>query len=129
MTDSHVESIDRAALGAVRDASGETASLHIRAGDRRICIAEELSNQPISVSFGIGQSHPLMAGAAGKAIMSLTSDDQVERLIALEPNPGRPRIPRRTLLASVRLARERGEVVPGFVEVEVAVPRPLPAVW
>jgi DNA-binding IclR family transcriptional regulator len=128
MTDTRPTRVTTQTLAAIREATGETVSLHIRVGDHRICIAEEVSRQPIRITSGVGQSYPLTAGAAGKAILSLLPDDEVERLVNLPPAADCWPLPTRELLASVRQARElgyvtsEGETVRGSIAVAVPLP-------
>jgi IclR family acetate operon transcriptional repressor len=128
MTESQSTSVNTQVLASIRDATGETVSLHVRVADRRICVAEEVSRQPIRITSGVGQSYPLTAGAAGKAILSLLSDDEVDRLVGRPADPESRPLPRRELLAAVRSAREHGyvtsegETVRGAIAVAVPVP-------
>jgi DNA-binding IclR family transcriptional regulator len=128
VADSQDSGIDPQSLAAIRDATGETCSVHVRVGDRRVCVAEEVSRQPHRVTSGVGQSYPLNAGAAGKIILSLLRDDEVERLIALTSDADTRPLPGRQIIAAIREARERGyaisqgETVPGAIAVAVAVP-------
>jgi DNA-binding IclR family transcriptional regulator len=117
-----------AALVRIRDATGETVSFHRRLGDRRVCIAEEVSRQPIRIISGVGQSYPLTAGAAGKAILSVLPRTEVERLLDLKAvEPGARPLPRAKLLKSIVTARERGwamsegETVPGAAAIALPV--------
>jgi DNA-binding IclR family transcriptional regulator len=57
-------------LERLRDATGETASLHTRLGDERICVAELVSSEPIRMESGVGRTYPMYAGAAGKAMLA-----------------------------------------------------------
>jgi DNA-binding IclR family transcriptional regulator len=128
MADNHDGGIDPQALAEIRDATGETVSLHVRVGDRRVCVAEEVSRQAHRITSGVGQSYPLNAGAAGKILLSLLPGGEVERLIDLETDPDSRPLPRPQLLAAIREARERGyaisegETVAGAVAVSLPVP-------
>jgi DNA-binding IclR family transcriptional regulator len=128
MTESRPTTVSTEVLGSIRDSTGETVSLHVRVADRRICVAEEVSRQPIRITSGVGQSYPLHAGAAGKAILSMLTDDEIDRLIALPADPESRPLNRRELLAGVRRARQRGyatsegETVRGAIAVAVPVP-------
>ena len=117
-------------LSRIRDLSGETVSLHRRVGDRRICIAEEVTRRPVKVSHGLGNSYPLNGGAASKAIMSLLPDEEIERILALpREDPDLKPPPRAVFLREVAEVRERGyatsqgETVPGATGVAVPVRR------
>jgi DNA-binding IclR family transcriptional regulator len=128
VTDNRPATVDGQALAAIRDTTGETVSLQIRVGDRRICVAEQVCRQPIRITSGVGQSYPLTAGAAGKAILSLLADDEVDRLTAAPREPDSWPLPHRELLAAIRLTREigyvtsEGETVRGAVAVAVPLP-------
>ncbi len=128
VTDNQPTTVTSQTLAAIRDATGETVSLQIRVGDRRICIAEEVSRQPFRITSGVGQSYPLIAGAAGKAILSLLPDDEVERLINVPPPTDSWPLPTRELLSSVRRTRDigfatsEGETVRGAIALAVPLP-------
>jgi DNA-binding IclR family transcriptional regulator len=114
------------ALTRIRELTGETVSLHRRVGDRRICIAEEVSRQPVKVSAGIGNSFPLNGGAASKAIVSLLPDEEIERILDLpREDPDRNPPPKDVFLLEVAETRargyatSRGETVPGATGVAV----------
>jgi DNA-binding IclR family transcriptional regulator len=118
------------ALTRIRELTGETVSLHRRVGDRRICIAEEVSRQPVKVSAGIGNSFPLNGGAASKAIMSMLPDDEIRRILARpREDPDLKPPPREVFLREVAETRERGyatsrgETVPGATGVAVPIRR------
>jgi DNA-binding IclR family transcriptional regulator len=114
----------------IRDATCETINLHRRVGDRRVCIAEEVSRQPVRVTSGVGKSYPLNAGAASKAIMSLLPDEEIERILDLGDtgSDARP-LSRQGFLRAIAQTRERGyassrgETVPGAAAVAIPVRR------
>jgi hypothetical protein len=83
--------LDPATLIGIRNATGETVGLHIRVSDRRVCVIEHVSPEPTRVISGYGRSYSLGAGAAGKAILSLLLEDEVQRLVALGADPGTTR--------------------------------------
>jgi DNA-binding IclR family transcriptional regulator len=114
----------------MRDLTGETMSLHRRVGDRRVCIAEEVSRQPVKVSSGVGKSYPLNGGAASKAIMSMLPDEEVERILDLgREDPDLKPPDRETFLRAVAETRKRGyatsrgETVPGATGIAVPIRR------
>lgn len=95
-------------MAQIREFTGETVSLHRRVGDRRVCVAEDVSPQPVKVSSIVGRSYPLSAGAASKAIMSLLPDAEVERILDV-PDDGSGRRPARAAFwRAVRDVRARG---------------------
>jgi DNA-binding IclR family transcriptional regulator len=114
----------------IRDLTGETMSLHRRVGDRRVCIAEEVSRQPVKVSSGVGKSYPLNGGAASKAIMSMLPDQEIERILDLgSEDPDLKPPDRETFLRAVTETRKRGyatsrgETVPGATGIAVPIRR------
>ena len=118
------------ALTRIRDLTGETISLHRRVGNRRVCIAEEVSRQPVKVSSGVGNSYPLKGGAASKAIMSVLPDEEIERILDLGSESGDRKPPdRKTFLRALAQTRERGyatsrgETVPGAAAIAVPIRR------
>lgn len=127
MTEVHADHQHTALLAALRDEVGETVSLHIRVGDRRVCIAEQPARHGVRVTSGVGETYPLTAGAAGKAILAQLPDAEVRRLVNL-PASDAWGLPRTELLDQVALIREQGwatsagETVPGAVAVAVPVP-------
>jgi IclR family acetate operon transcriptional repressor len=50
--------------------SGETIALYVQRGDRRTCIAEIPSPQPLSFKRGVGYSERIVLGASGRAILA-----------------------------------------------------------
>ena len=117
-------------LVRIRDLTGETLSLHRRVGDRRVCIAEEVSRQPVKVSSGVGKSYPLNGGAASKAIMSMLPDAEIERILDLRnEDPDLKPPDRETFLRAVAETRKRGyatsrgETVPGATGIAVPIRR------
>lgn len=129
MTETHTAGHYGVLLARLRDEVGETVSLHIRVGDRRVCIAEQVSRQGIRVTSGIGENYPLTAGAPGKAILAQLPDAEVRRLVDLLASDAWG-LPRAELLDNIELTRQRGwassegETVPGALAIAV----PLPAV-
>lgn len=62
---------------------GETASLHIRSSDRRVCVEVVEGTHPVRRVIPIGENHPLYAGETGRALMSgLAEAELVETLRA-----------------------------------------------
>src|SRR5579872_7500578 len=72
----------RPALVALRDATGETATLHIRTGWERTAIAQEPSLQPVRRIVELGSRRPLLLGSAGLVLASGIPQDQVDAFIA-----------------------------------------------
>ena len=58
----------RPALEALRDATGESAQLYVRRGDRRLCVASLESPHGLRTIVPVGASLPLDVGSAGKVL-------------------------------------------------------------
>lgn len=61
-------------LRALRDASGETATLHLRAGTQRVCIDGAESPHPIRRAALVGEVVPLHEGVTGRAILAFLDE-------------------------------------------------------
>lgn len=119
----YILTVAQPVLVAIRDATGETASLHCRIGDRRLCIAEVVSDQPIRMQSGIGSIYPLTRGAAGKAILAFLPPPFVDAVLS---RPYKDGVPSDLLddLATIQdygYATSQGETVPGSFAVAVPV--------
>jgi DNA-binding IclR family transcriptional regulator len=127
MTEVNADHQHTVLLAGIRDEVGETASLHIRVGDRRVCIAEQPARHGVRVTSGVGETYPLTAGAAGKVILAQLPDAEVRRLVDL-PASDAWGLPRTELLEQVELVRQQGwatsagETVPGALAVAVPIP-------
>lgn len=105
-------------LHRLRGLTGETVALHWRVDSHRVCLLEYVSTQPIRMASGLGNSYPLVAGAAGKAILAFLLDDEVEMTIDAERSRGR-RVNAAALRRDLtevrgrRFATSLGETVPG----------------
>lgn len=69
-------------LESLRDASGETASLHIPVGGQRVCIAEIQSRHEVRRVVSVGLSLPLETGATGLSLLAHLERSQQERYLA-----------------------------------------------
>lgn len=70
------------ALTGVRDATGETAGFHRRAGDRRVAIAGVESKHDVRRGFNAGESCSLLLGPASKAILAFVPDSERSSMLA-----------------------------------------------
>ena len=70
------------ALGALRDATGESAQLYRRQGDQRICVAtaERMSGLRDSVPVGTGLS--MLAGSGAQILLAWEEPDKLHRGLA-----------------------------------------------
>jgi DNA-binding IclR family transcriptional regulator len=112
----------RVRLQELRDETEETVALHWRVKDTRVCLLELVSDRPVHVASGVGNSYPLTAGAAGKAILALTDPVEVDALIERSTLQKAAREALRADLPMIRAvgyARSEGETVPGGVGVAV----------
>ncbi|MDL5159657.1 IclR family transcriptional regulator [Actinomycetospora termitidis] len=58
------------ALGELRDRTGETASLNVRRGDNRVCIASADSRQELRRVVPVGDAIPMVGTATGDVLMA-----------------------------------------------------------
>ncbi|MFC4944231.1 IclR family transcriptional regulator [Pseudonocardia sp. GCM10023141] len=115
-----------ASLARLRDLTGESATLHWRLGDARSAVHELPSTQPLHIAVGLGRRYPLTRGAAGKALLSVASDADVQRVLA-DPGTVASAAGPTALLAELRavrrdgVARSQGENIPGAASVAVPI--------
>ena len=62
-------------LTRLRDATGESAQLYRRAGDRRLCVAVAERGSGLRDTVPIGSELPLTAGSAGQVLLAWAPDD------------------------------------------------------
>jgi DNA-binding IclR family transcriptional regulator len=62
----------RPALEALRDETGESVQLYVRAGDRRVCVASLESPHGLRTTVPLGASLPLDKGSAGRVLQGGT---------------------------------------------------------
>jgi DNA-binding IclR family transcriptional regulator len=94
-------------LHRLRDLTNETVALHWRVEDHRVCLMENVSTQQIRMASGLGKAYPLVAGAAGKAILAYVPEEDVERTIEMERRNGR-KLSAAALKAELQETRRRG---------------------
>ena len=68
-------------LTRLRDKTGETATLHIRVGYERICVAGAESHQPIRRVAPLGERIPLWLGTSGKVMLAFMSPAEIDRVL------------------------------------------------
>jgi DNA-binding IclR family transcriptional regulator len=116
-------------LERLRDITGETVGLHAPHDGDRICLVEIVGSHAIRMATGVGQTYPLHAGAAGKAILAFLPPERVEHALA-EPlqlvstgEPVNPAELRHELshIRSTGYAFSRGETVHGANALAVPV--------
>ncbi|MCF7838227.1 MAG: IclR family transcriptional regulator [Candidatus Marinimicrobia bacterium] len=85
----------RPLLDELATATGLTAKLSLRQGDRQVTILRAESPQPLSVSGKVGAWFPLIEGSVGAALLSRTPEEEIRELVRSCPeeiperaNPG-----------------------------------------
>jgi DNA-binding IclR family transcriptional regulator len=71
-----------AVLDRLAKESGETVALYVRAGPRRICVAQVPSAQPVRYTARLGMENPIHTGAMGKVLLAFS--DPAERAEILD---------------------------------------------
>ncbi len=89
----------------LRDASGETSSLHLLAGDQRVCVDGAESRHPVRRVVPLGESIPLHTGPSGKVILAHLEQAARDRVHASAGVAGAAREELERLLAQVRATR------------------------
>lgn len=101
----------RRALTRLRDETGESAGLHVRSGNYRLCTEEVESRSPLRMASGVGNLYPLCAGAPGKVLVAYLDRDEYET-VACEPDAlGQWADAKEGLIAELASVRERGWAV------------------
>lgn len=91
--------------------SEETASLHVRTGDLRVCIAEVEGSRGIRWARGPGWSAPVWSGAVGRVLLGGLPDsehDEILRRSRLHPLASNTVVDRPRLRELVEAARVNG---------------------
>ncbi|MGB6457677.1 MAG: IclR family transcriptional regulator [Streptosporangiaceae bacterium] len=88
-----VADIWRPALVALAAATSETALVMRRVGNSAVCVDRVECDHPVRLSFEVGRTMPLHAGAGAKVILAYSPDDLRQRYVehAL-PAPARGRL-------------------------------------
>jgi DNA-binding IclR family transcriptional regulator len=115
----------RPALEALRDATGESAQLYVRRGDRRLCVLSLESPHGLRTIVPVGMSLPLDVGSAGKVLRGDAGDwaqsvEERERGVASVSAPVRDRSGETVAAVSVsgpieRTTRDPGRLYAGAV--------------
>ena len=74
LTGLELPALARPALEALRDATGESAQLYVRRGDRRLCVLSLESPHGLRTIVPVGMSLPLDVGSAGKVLRGDVED-------------------------------------------------------
>ena len=95
----------------LRDLSGETVNLQIPLGTERMCLEEIQSKEFIKYVSGKGAIYPIFAGSAGKMLLSMMNNDQIDILMGrfyYVPSAPNPIKNTEDLWKEVELARKLG---------------------
>lgn len=82
---SDLRELARPYLRRLRDATGETACLHLRFGYERACVEQMESSTELKWVAQIGKRFPLTAGAPGKAIIAFLPPEERARVLDIVP--------------------------------------------
>ena len=74
LTGLDLPALARPALETLRDATGESAQLYVRRGDRRLCVLSLESPHGLRTIVPVGMSLPLEVGSAGKVLRGGAGD-------------------------------------------------------
>jgi IclR family KDG regulon transcriptional repressor len=95
----------------LRDLSGETVTLQISLGTERICLEEIQSRESIKYVSGKGSIYPIFVGSAGKMLLSMLENDQINILMRkfyYDPSAPNPVKNTTDLWKELELARKIG---------------------
>jgi DNA-binding IclR family transcriptional regulator len=83
--ESRIREAARPYLARLRDATGETACLHLVFGYERACVEQVESRAQLKWVAEIGKRFPLTAGAPGKVILAFMSPEARQRALRVLP--------------------------------------------
>jgi IclR family acetate operon transcriptional repressor len=69
-------------LREMQERTGESVSLHMRVGTRRVCVDGRESDQPVRRVIPLGESLPIHLGPSGKVILAHVTDEECEAALA-----------------------------------------------
>jgi DNA-binding IclR family transcriptional regulator len=125
LTGLDLPALARPALESLRDATGESAQLYVRRGDRRLCVLSLESPHGLRTIVPVGMSLPLDVGSAGKVLRGdagewAQSVEERERGVASVSAPVRNRSFETVAAVSVsgpieRTTRDPGRLYAGAV--------------
>lgn len=80
---SNVRDVAYQAMVRLRDATGQTAALHLRESSERVTISQVESNQDLRMTYrDLGLPQPLHLGAPGKVILAHLHPDEIEEYLS-----------------------------------------------
>lgn len=102
-------SLARPSMESLRDISGETVTLLVREGLRRVCVELVPSHHSISQRVEPGEVHPLQAGSPSKVLLAW--DPEATRQVlqrGLQPLTDKTVVDAQEFLRELDVVRERG---------------------
>src|SRR3954463_2061196 len=75
-------------LERLRDATGETVTLHVRVADDFVCVDGVESPFPIRRAMPLGETLPLHLGSTGKAILAFLPSEEIGRQLEVAAAAG-----------------------------------------
>ena len=82
----YIELVDaaRPVMEHLRDEIGETVTLHVRAGQQRMCIERFETRHILRRVGSVGESNPLHAGATGLVLLAWEDKETLDRILAYQ---------------------------------------------
>ena len=68
-------------LSKLAEETGETVAVYVRAGPRRICVAQVPSPQPVRFTARMGMDNPIHTGAMGKVLLAFSDAAEREEIL------------------------------------------------
>lgn len=103
-----IRRIVRPALEEIVKQFGETASLHVRSGNVRVCVDTAEGTHPVRRVIPIGETLPLYAGETGRILLSGLSSGELEQQLEAAHSSG---MNIASLKKEVASAREQGWII------------------
>jgi DNA-binding IclR family transcriptional regulator len=100
-----VRNAARPAMERIVAQYGETASLHVRNGGRRVCVEVVEGTHAIRRVIPVGENLPLYAGETGRALMSGLAQDELPHLLRAAAADG---LDERRIRSDLPRVREQG---------------------
>jgi len=99
-------------MEALKEATGETVTLFVRRGFRKVCVSKVESDYSVRYTAKVGQPNYLHVGASGKVLLSGLKKEMLD---ALERETGFPRMTDQTITSRIELDKALEKVrVDGF---------------
>lgn len=103
-----IRGLARSPMEEIVQRFGETASLHVRSGDRRVCVDVVEGTHAIRRVVPIGETLPVYAGETGRALLSVLPDMEVSAHLDAATKAG---IDAEVLRKDITILRKRGLII------------------